>query len=72
MVDGQTGLIVEKEDAVGFAAALRRLLEDSALCKRFGFRGRERSALFAWPEVTLQYVAAYGGRCDDVIRRLSR
>jgi glycosyltransferase involved in cell wall biosynthesis len=41
-LDGETGLIVEPEDVVGLASALRRLLDDDALRARMGGRARER------------------------------
>ncbi|MDX2098171.1 MAG: glycosyltransferase [Leptolyngbyaceae cyanobacterium bins.59] len=41
VVDGETGLLVEKNDVEGLALALRRLRDDPALRERFGKRGRE-------------------------------
>ncbi len=41
VIDGETGLLVEKEDADGLATALRRLRDDPALRVRLGRRGRE-------------------------------
>jgi glycogen(starch) synthase len=39
--DGGNGLLVEPDDEVALAAALRRLIEDEALRARFGIRSRE-------------------------------
>ena len=40
VVDGQTGLLVDEGDVQAMAAAMERLLQDSALCVRFGTAGR--------------------------------
>ncbi len=40
--DGRSGLLVEPGDAVGLAAALRRLIEDPALREELAGRARER------------------------------
>lgn len=41
VTDGETGLLVDKDDVAGLAAALRRLRDDPALRLRLGQRGRE-------------------------------
>lgn len=41
VIDGETGLLIEKDDVAGLAAALRRLRDDPALRFRLGCRGRE-------------------------------
>lgn len=41
VIDGETGLLVEKDNVAGLAAALRRLRDDPALRIRAGERGRE-------------------------------
>lgn len=45
--DGVTGLLVEPQDAAGMAAAMRRLLEDPALCERLVANGLERVQSFS-------------------------
>ncbi|EAU75517.1 glycosyltransferase [Synechococcus sp. RS9916] len=40
VIDGQTGLLVAEGDVQGMAAAMERLLQDPALCSRFGAAGR--------------------------------
>jgi len=42
LVDGETGLLVTAGDAVSAARAIERLLEDRALARTLGARGRER------------------------------
>ena len=44
VADGETGFLVEPEDAAGFAAATARLLADPALRARMGAAGRARAA----------------------------
>jgi glycogen synthase len=55
----QTGLIVEKGDRAGLAAAIRRVVGDPALRQRLADAGLARAPLFGWPEITRQYVACY-------------
>ena len=43
VADGETGFLVEPEDAAGFAAATARLLADPELRARLGAAGRERA-----------------------------
>jgi glycosyltransferase involved in cell wall biosynthesis len=45
--DGETGLLVEPQDAGGMAAAMLRLLEDPALCQRLVTNGSERVQSFS-------------------------
>jgi glycosyltransferase involved in cell wall biosynthesis len=40
---GDTGLLVERDDVDGLAAALARLRDDAALRERLGAAGRERA-----------------------------
>ncbi|MUH00528.1 glycosyltransferase [Scytonema sp. UIC 10036] len=41
VTDGETGLLVDKDDVEGLAAALRRLKEDCELRLKFGHRGQD-------------------------------
>ncbi|GAB1542442.1 hypothetical protein NUACC21_51160 [Scytonema sp. NUACC21] len=41
VTDGETGLLVDKDDVEGLASALRRLKDDPELRVRFGQRGRD-------------------------------
>lgn len=43
VIDGETGLLVEKEDRVGLAEALRQLRDNPALRLRLGAQGRQRA-----------------------------
>lgn len=43
VADGETGLLVPAGDAAALAAALQRLVDDEALRKALGARGRERA-----------------------------
>ncbi|MBD3379953.1 MAG: glycosyltransferase [Candidatus Omnitrophica bacterium] len=42
VIDGETGILVEPEDASGAAEALKRLLGDRDLARKMGMAGRER------------------------------
>ena len=45
IVHGETGLLIEPRSAEALAAALRRLIEDPSVVRRFGQAGRERATL---------------------------
>jgi glycosyltransferase involved in cell wall biosynthesis len=51
-VGGEAGIVVERDDAVGYperlADALNRLLGDQALATRLGIAGSDRSRAFSW------------------------
>lgn len=56
VLDGETGLLVEKDDIDGLALALRRLRDDPVLCARLGQRGREVAvARFTVEHMTTSY-----------------
>jgi glycosyltransferase involved in cell wall biosynthesis len=57
---GENGLLVPARDSAALAAALRTLIEDAALRKRFGAAGRLRAEReFASPIVIAQTLAVY-------------
>jgi glycosyltransferase involved in cell wall biosynthesis len=43
ITDGETGILVESRDETAFAQALKRLLANTVLARRFGEKGAERS-----------------------------
>jgi len=50
--DGETGLVVDPDDAAAVAAALKRLLEDQLLARRLGQGGRKAiETLYNWDRV---------------------
>jgi glycosyltransferase involved in cell wall biosynthesis len=56
VIDGETGLLVDKDDVAGLAAALRRLRDHPALRDRLGHRGREVAvAHFTVEQMTKNY-----------------
>jgi len=63
VADGETGILVEPEDARGLAAAVTGLLDDPARAAAMGRRARERAqTLFGW--------TAYLDAFDALYRRL--
>jgi glycosyltransferase involved in cell wall biosynthesis len=59
IVHGRTGLIVEREDVAGLAAALTTLTRDANLRGQFAAAARERSALFGWRAIAAEYLNIY-------------
>ncbi len=59
VLDGQTGLLVDKENVEQLATAMQRLINDPELRDRLAAAGKARAAEFAWPVIAQQYVAAY-------------
>ena len=59
VLDGQTGLLVDRENVEQLAAALQRMIADPALRKRLAAAGKARASEFAWPKITQQYLEAY-------------
>ena len=59
VVDGETGILVERGDSEGLAAAIARLLADAPMRARMGAAGRERvRQLFTWERAV--------GRLEDL------
>jgi glycosyltransferase involved in cell wall biosynthesis len=66
VVDGETGILVERGDARSLSAAIRTLLADASLRARMGAAGRERAArLFTWDRA----VARLNGLYESVLAR---
>ncbi|MGC9260983.1 MAG: glycosyltransferase family 4 protein [Phycisphaerae bacterium] len=59
VLDGQTGLLVDKENVEQLAAAMQRLIGNPELRKHLAVAGKARAAEFAWPVIAQQYLAAY-------------
>lgn len=57
--DGETGFIVDPDDAPALAKAMLRLLEDDALRETMGRAGRRRALEFNWDIVTGGMLARY-------------
>jgi glycosyltransferase involved in cell wall biosynthesis len=59
-VIGDAGIAVPPRDPLALRAALRRLLDDPALCRELGRAARERlERRFGWPAVAARYAEAY-------------
>ena len=60
VLDGETGLIAEREDDVGLAAAIAALLDDPERTRRMGRAARDRALTVFSPEQSLNgYEALY-------------
>lgn len=60
VIDGESGLVVPKQDAAALAAAITRLMDDESLARRLATNGRKRvHALFTWEAVTDRVERAY-------------
>ncbi|MBW4051561.1 MAG: glycosyltransferase family 4 protein [Proteobacteria bacterium] len=60
VVDGETGILVERGDGEGLAAAIRTLLENPALRARMGAAGRRRvQQLFTWDRSVARLESLY-------------
>ena len=59
-VIGDAGLLVDPEDAEGFAAAMERLLRDKDLRNRYAELGIERARRFSWTASAEGAIQAYG------------
>jgi glycosyltransferase involved in cell wall biosynthesis len=61
VVDGETGILVERGDSEGLAAAISRLLADPHLRRRMGAAGRTRvRQLFTWERSVARLEELYG------------
>jgi glycosyltransferase involved in cell wall biosynthesis len=66
VVDGETGILVERGDTLGLAAAISRLLCDPHLRQRMGNAGRERvKRLFTWERSVARLQELYDGIAPD-------
>jgi glycosyltransferase involved in cell wall biosynthesis len=62
VVDGETGILVERGDSNGLAAAICKLLADPQLRERMGAAGRERARrLFTWERSVTRLQELYDG-----------
>jgi glycosyltransferase involved in cell wall biosynthesis len=61
IIHGETGFLVEREDPVALAAALRLLIDDGGLRRAFGEAGRNRADLFSWRRIAADVETAVTG-----------
>lgn len=72
IIDGETGILVERGDAAGLAQALRLLLRDPQLRARMGAAGRERvQRLFTWDRAVNELERLYARVVADASLRRS-
>jgi glycosyltransferase involved in cell wall biosynthesis len=58
-VVGKAGLVVRKDDAQQIRSALRRLMDDPALCQELRRKAMARADLFRWPRIASLYRDAF-------------
>jgi glycosyltransferase involved in cell wall biosynthesis len=59
VTDGETGLMVEREDCGGLARAALRLFEEPGLASRLARNAHEQSRLYTWPAVRDGWLKVY-------------
>jgi glycosyltransferase involved in cell wall biosynthesis len=59
IVEGDTGLLVDKADAKGLCTAIQKLCADASLRERLAVAARARASDFGWTVIAEQYVSAY-------------
>jgi glycosyltransferase involved in cell wall biosynthesis len=60
IIDGETGLLVERDDASALAKAILRLLSDEELRKSMGKAARKRAVeLFSWEKISRDLLVQY-------------
>jgi glycosyltransferase involved in cell wall biosynthesis len=59
-VAGEAALLVNPEDPVAFAGAVRRVLDDPALAASLSAKGRARAAQFRWRDTAAATLRVYG------------
>jgi glycosyltransferase involved in cell wall biosynthesis len=66
VVDGETGILVEKNDPFALAQAILRLLEDDSLRETMGRAGRRRALQqFTWDKIARTTLERYYRLCED-------
>jgi glycosyltransferase involved in cell wall biosynthesis len=58
-VVGDTGILIDPNNADSARDAMRQIIEDTSLRQDFGARARERSKIFNWPQCVSRTIAAY-------------
>ena len=61
-VVGAAGLLLDPDDDAAWAAALERVLTDSALSADLVARGRVQAQKFSWRETAVKTLALYRGQ----------
>ncbi len=59
VIDGETGLLVDRNEPGKIAAAMRSLIEDHELRARLGVRGMHLAQRYAWRGVADRYLEVY-------------
>ncbi|MFZ0890606.1 MAG: glycosyltransferase family 4 protein, partial [Candidatus Binataceae bacterium] len=62
VIDGETGVLIDRNEPAELAAAILRLLDNPELRARMGRRAMELAALYGWPRVAQRYLEVYASR----------
>jgi glycosyltransferase involved in cell wall biosynthesis len=66
IIDGRTGILVDRDNPSALAGALLRLMDDPALAKAMGIAGRRRAEeQFSWERVTGDLKSCYFDPCHS-------
>jgi L-malate glycosyltransferase len=69
VTDGETGLMVEREDSDGLARAALRLFEEPGLVSKLTRGAREQSRLYTWPAVRDGWLKVYREVAGEAVAR---
>lgn len=72
MTDGETGLMVERNDHAGLAEAAIRLLETEGLARKLARRAHEECRKYSWEAVRDEWLSLYRDLAERGAGRLSR
>jgi phosphatidylinositol alpha 1,6-mannosyltransferase len=70
VVEGETGFLVDADNADGFARAVSQLADNPQLRRRMGEAGRKRALTFGWDETLgrmLGYYRAVLGQTEKIV-----
>jgi glycosyltransferase involved in cell wall biosynthesis len=73
IVDGTTGLLVERDNPAALAEAMSRLISNNEMALNMGAAGKSRAkALFSWDVVTARLLALYEVLISATLRELPK
>jgi glycosyltransferase involved in cell wall biosynthesis len=70
IIDGKTGILVQKENINEFSRAIKRMVQDKELREKLGNHARETARLFTWEKITEKRENFFYKVIDDFKRML--